>query len=436
VNRSEPLGSADRWILHVDMDAFFVSVELLRRPELRGRPVVVGGAGSRGVVAAASYEARSYGVRSAMPSAIARRRCPEAVFLPGDHPHYSRVSERLMGLFSEVTPLVEPLSLDEAFLDVSGARRRLGSPERIARMLRARVRETEELSCSIGVAPNKFLAKLATSSAKPRVGRSGPVEGTGIHVVPPGGELDYLHPLPVGALWGVGPTTLEKLTRLGVATVGDLAAAPPDRLAAALGGGTARHLLALAHGHDDRPVEPGRSPKSISHEETFAVDRYELDELRPEVVRQAHAVASRLRAASRRARTVQLKVRYADFTTVTRSTTMGGPTDRGTELVDVSWSMLERLPVDRGVRLLGVGVSGLDDEPAQLELGFDERATSEWDAANHALDEIRDRFGANVIGPARLAGRRPPGPSTPWGPDPTGGGGGGENTGSDESRPV
>lgn len=426
-----------RWILHVDMDAFFVSVELLRRPELRGRPVVVGGSGSRGVVAAASYEARSYGVRSAMPSAIARRRCPDAVFLPGDHPHYSEVSARLMALFAEVTPLVEPLSLDEAFLDVSGARRRLGAPDHIARELRERVRDAEGLSCSIGVATNKFLAKLATNSAKPRASRSGPVEGSGVHVVPAGGELVYLHPLPVGALWGVGPTTLEKLTRLGVVTVGDLASVSSDQLAAALGAGAAHHLLALCQGRDDRPVEPERAPKSISHEETFPVDRHDLDELRPEVVRQAHAVASRLRAASLRGRTVQLKVRYGDFTTVTRSTTMRGPTDRGTEVVEVAWSMLERLPVGRGVRLLGVGVSGLDDDPAQLELGFEGQGGSvQWDAANHALDEIRDRFGTSVIGPARLAGRQQRSPSAPWGPDPTGPAVGGENTGSDESHQV
>jgi DNA polymerase IV len=426
-----------RWILHVDMDAFFVSVELLRRPELRGRPVLVGGAGSRGVVAAASYEARSYGVHSAMPSAIARRRCPDAVFLPGDHPHYSRVSSRLMALFAEVTPLVEPLSLDEAFLDVTGAGRRLGAPDHIARTLRSRVREAEGLSCSIGVATNKFLAKLATNSAKPRASRTGPVEGTGVHLVPPGGELAYLHPLPVGALWGVGPTTLEKLTRLGVVSVGDLAATPPERLAAALGRGAAQHLLALSRGQDDRPVEPERAPKSISHEETFATDRHALDELRPEVVRQAHAVASRLRAASLRGRTVQLKVRYGDFTTVTRSTTLSSSTDRGTEVVEVAWAMLEQLPVGRGVRLLGVGVSGLVDEPAQLELGFDEHGgAGQWDAANHALDEIRDRFGSSSIGPARLAGRRGPGPSAPWGPDPTGPAGPGEIHGSDESHHV
>lgn len=431
-------GGRQRWILHVDMDAFFVSVELLRRPELRGRPVVVGGSGRRGVVAAASYEARSYGVHSAMPSAVARRRCPDAVFLSGDHPHYSDVSARLMALFRDVTPLVEPLSLDEAFLDVTGARRRLGPAEGIAHEIRAAVRDAEGLSCSIGVAPNKFLAKLATSSAKPRAGRSGPIEGSGVHVVAAGHELEFLHPLPVRALWGVGPSTHEKLLRLGIVTVGDLAAVPVSTLASAIGDRAAEHLHALSIGRDDRPVEPERDPKSISQETTFAVDRHDLDELREDLVAQAHAVAGRLRSASLRARTVQLKVRYADFSTVTRSATLPDPTDRGTELVDVAWLLLARLPIERGVRLLGVGASGLDAESGgQLELGFDADPVSEqWDAANHAMDEIRDRFGAAVIGPARLVGRPGRSPASPWGPEAPERSPASENHTSDESPEV
>ncbi len=293
-------GSAPRTILHVDMDAFFVSVELLRRPELRGRPVVVGGAGARGVVAAASYEARAHGVHSAMPSARARRLCPDAVFLPGDHPHYAEVSARLRACFEEVTPIVEPLSLDEAFLDISGTRRRLGGPFDVGRLLRELVRERESLTCSIGVAPNKFLAKLATGAAKPRASQRGPVEGSGVHVVEPGGELAFLHPLDVSELWGVGPATLAKLRRLGVATVGDLAALPLEAVTASLGVGVGGHLHALAHGRDDRPVVTQQRARSVSHEQTFGTDRYSAEELRPELVRLADAVAgapARRRAA-------------------------------------------------------------------------------------------------------------------------------------------
>ena len=406
-----------RTILHVDMDAFFASVELLRRPELRGQPVVVGGAGARGVVAAASYEARSYGVHSAMPSLRARRLCPDAVFLAGDHPHYSRVSGRLMELFRSVTPLVEPLSLDEAFLDISGTRRLLGPPEQVAAWLRARVLEEEQLSCSVGVASNKFLAKLATNGAKPRASRTGPIEGSGVFVVEPGRELDFLHPLPVGDLWGVGPATLAKLERLGIGTVGDLAATPFPALATSLGKGAATHLHELAHGRDDRPVVADQAPKSISHEETFATDLISLEQLRPEVVRMSDAVAARLRQHGYRGRTVQVKLRYRDFTTITRSTTLPVATDRGTELLGTAWTMLERLPVDRGVRLVGVGVSNLDSGAAAEQLTFDDPAEGDWDAANQAVDAIRDRFGAQLIRPARLAGRPQRSGAAPWGPD-------------------
>lgn len=409
-----------RCIMHVDMDAFYVSVELLRRPELRGRPVVVGGAGARGVVAAASYEARSYGVHSAMPALRARRLCPDAVFLAGDHPHYAEVSGRLMAIFASFTPLVEPLSLDEAFLDMTGTRRRLGPARQVAAALRAAVREQEGLSCSVGVATNKFLAKLATNQAKPRASRTGPVERSGVHVVAPGTELAFLHPLPVGALWGVGPATLAKLERLGIATVGDLAEAPEAALEASLGRGAAHHLLVLAHGRDDRAVVPDQDPKSISHEETFASDLHSGDQLRPELVRMSDAVAARLRRHGFRGRTVQLKVRYGDFSTITRSTTLPVATDRGTEVLDVAWRMLELLPVERGVRLVGVGVSNLGREPEQQQLVLDDAAgddAASWDAANAAVDAIRGRFGDGLIRPARLAGRGDRSRSAQWGPE-------------------
>ncbi len=417
---------AERTVLHVDMDAFFVSVELLRRPELRGRPVVVGGSGARGVVAAASYEARAYGVHSAMASVRARRLCPDAVFLPGDHALYGEVSARVMALFREVTPLVEPLSLDEAFLDVSGSARRLGPAPGVAAALRARVREREGLTCSVGVAPSKFLAKLASEAAKPRATPTGPVEGSGVVVVEPGDELAFLHPLPIGALWGVGPVTRSKLERLGVRTVGELAALPQEAVVSALGQGAGHHLYELAHARDDRPVVPDQAARSISHEETFGHDLHELAELRGELVRLADGVASRLRAAGVRGRTVQLKVRYADFTTVTRSRTLPAPTDRATDLVAVGGELLGALPVAaRGVRLLGIGAANLTDETPARQLSLDglggsdggpSAADDEWDAVNEVVDAVRARFGRGSLRPARLARRDDAPGGAPWGP--------------------
>ncbi len=420
-----------RQILHVDMDAFYASVELLRRPELRGLPVVVGGPGQRGVVAAASYEARSYGIHSAMPSVRARRMCPDAVFLAGDHAHYRTVSARLMEIFRSLTPLVEPLSLDEAFLDVSGTQRLLGPAPEVAAWLRSRVRDEEGLSCSIGVATNKFLAKLATNRAKPRASRRGPIEGPGVHVVPPGEELSFLHPLPVSALWGVGPATLAKLERFGVVTVGDLAQLPLDTLSRALGQGAGAPLHALAWGRDSRPVVADQEPKSISHEETFAVDLVSMDALRSEVLRLSEAVASRLRHHGYRGRTIQLKVRYRDFSTVTRSRTLDHATDRGTDVMDAAWSMLVRLPVERGVRLVGVGVANLGKEAPEQQSLFDAGDGGSWDAANEAVDAIRSRFGSALIKPARLVGSdRRPGDQQ-WGPsDPTAT----EGAGTDDGR--
>jgi DNA polymerase-4 len=410
----------DRTILHVDMDAFFVSVELLRRPELRGRPVVVGGTGNRGVVAAASYEARAFGVFSAMPSAQARRLCPQAVFLPGDHAHYSEVSGRVMAIFRSYTPLVEPLSLDEAFLDVTGAERLLGEGATIARAVRARVHDEEGLTCSVGVAPTKMVAKLASEAAKPRATPTGPVEGEGVHVVAPGTERDFLRPLPARALWGVGPATLAKLERLGVRTVGDIADLPPGSLVGALGTANGRHLGALAQGIDPRPVEPDLRLKSISHEETFPADHHDRDVLGREVVRMADAVAWRLRADGRAARTVVLKVRFGDFRTITRSTTFAAPVDEGPEIARAGLALLAAIDPAPGVRLLGVAAAGLV-EGSGRQLSFDDLAGPAWHEASGAVDAIRERFGDRAIGPASAVGdhglrvkRRG---AAQWGPD-------------------
>ncbi len=397
-------GGASRTILHVDMDAFFVSVELLRRPELRGRPVIVGGTGARGVVAAASYEARHYGIHSAMPSTRARRLCPHATFLPGDHHHYGEVSGRVMEIFRSFTPLVEPISLDEAFLDVTGARRLHGDGPTIGAAIRRRVLDEEGLTCSVGVAPNKFLAKLASEAAKPKASRTGPVPGAGITVVEPGDELAFLHPLPVQALWGVGPKTLAKLRSRGITTVRELAELPADDAAALLGDANGRHLHRLAHAIDDRPVVPDQQPKSIGHEETFATDHHAIDTLEREAVRMADAVAARLRRHTMAGRTVTVKVRFHDFRTITRAVTVPTAVDTGPAIARAAKDLLAQIDPSSGVRLLGVSVSNLVDGGAR-QLRLDDVEADAWDGASRAVDDIRERFGDEAIVPAALRGR-------------------------------
>jgi DNA polymerase-4 len=412
------VGSAGRTILHVDMDAFFVSVELRRRPELRGLPVVVGGTGPRGVVAAASYEARRYDVHSALPSAVARRRCPHAIFLPGDHALYSEVSEQVREIFDRYTPLVEPLALDEAFLDVTGATRLFGEGVTIAERIRVDVASELDLTCSVGVAPNKFLAKMASVEAKPRARREGITPGRGVVAVEPGHELEFLHPLPVSRLWGVGPVTFDKLDRLGVRTVAELAALGEQVVVNALGRAQGTHLLALANAHDERPVEVAREAKSIGHEETYPADLTERRQLARELVRLADAVASRLRSAGVAGRTVTLKVRFAGFRTVTRSVTPGSPLDTGPEIVAALEPLLHALDIDDGVRLLGVSASNLTQPTQQLSLLDD---IDNPHRAATAIDEIRERFGSGAIGPASAVGPEGLRPvrkgSQQWGPD-------------------
>lgn len=387
------------------MDAFYVSVELRRRPDLRGQPVVVGGTGNRGVVAAASYEARRYGVHSALPSAVARRRCPHAVFLPGDHELYADVSRQVHEIFGRYTPLIEPLALDEAFLDVSGATRLFGEGVEIARRIRGDVSDELALTCSVGVAPNKFLAKLASVEAKPRALPDRIEPGPGVVEVRPGDELAFLHPLPVQRLWGVGPKTLEKLDRLGIRTIGDLAALDERIVVGALGPASGAHLLALSHARDDRPVEVERDPKSIGHEETYPHDLHDHDDLERELVRLSDAVAGRLRKHGLPARTLTLKVRFAGFRTVTRSITLGGGVDTAPELVEALRPLLRALDVSPGVRLLGVSASNFGERCQQLGL-FDEATVADPTRSAAAVDRIRQRFGTTSIGPASSLGGR------------------------------
>ncbi len=417
-----------RTILHVDMDAFYASVEQHRRPELQGKPVVVGGTGARGVVAAASYEARAYGVRSAMPSLRAQRLCPHAVFVAGDHALYGEVSGRIMEIFRSITPLVEPLSLDEAFLDVTGAGRLHGDGPTIAALVRAAVLETEGLHCSVGVAPNKFLAKLATEQGKPRASIQGPIPGAGVTVVRPGDERAFLRPLPASALWGVGPKTLEKLTRIGVGTIADIEQLPVQVLVRTLGDASGHHLHRLSHAVDDRPVVADGRPKSIGHEETFPVDITDVDELHIHLVRMADAVAQRVRRHHLPGRTVTIKVRFGDFSTITRSSTVPRPIDSGPSITRAATDLLSHVDVGTGIRLFGVTLSNLvdgtvDTVPTQLTLGdmggSDEVAESgdrtsasarpsaagrEWSAVTEVIDAVRARFGSDAVVPAALVG--------------------------------
>jgi DNA polymerase-4 len=385
-------------ILHVDMDAFFASVEVRHRPELRGRAVVVGGVGARGVVSSASYEARRYGVRSAMPTMRARALCPHAVFLPPDFSRYSAASRAVMQIFRDVTPLVEPLSLDEAFLDVAGARRLFGPPAAIARQIRERVAAEQELTCSVGVASSKFVAKLGSTRAKP----------DGLLVVPAAQVLDFLHPLPVAALWGVGERAEQNLLRLGLRTVGDLAQAPLGMVRTAVGAAAAGHLHELAWGRDPRRVSPEHAEKSVGAEVTFDVDVNDPTEIRRTLLALAEKVGGRLRAGGLVGRTVSLKVRMADFRTVSRSRTLDVPTDVAREMFDTAWSLYTALAPGERIRLVGVRAEGLtsaDETPRQLALGAPERG---WREAEVAADAAAARFGRSVIGPASLLGGRDP----------------------------
>jgi DNA polymerase IV len=325
------------------------------------------------------------------------------VFLPGDHALYGEVSSEVHAIFERYTPLVEPLALDEAFLDVSGATRLFGDGTLIAARIRTDVRDELELGCSVGVAPNKFLAKLASVAAKPRATPARVIHGRGVVEVEPGRELEFLHPLPVARLWGVGPVTFARLERLGIRTVGDLAEMDERTLSGVLGAGQAAHLHALAWGRDERPVETDRDAKSIGHEETYPRDLVDLAELERELVRLADAVAARLRRQGVAARTANLKVRFAGFRTITRSVTVPDPLETGPGLVGVLRPVLSAIDVSGGVRLLGVSASNLVAPAQQLNLLADTEAPLR---AAGAIDQIRERFGPAAIGPASAVGPR------------------------------
>lgn len=384
------------------MDAFYASVEVREQPHLAGKPVIVGGLSPRSVVLSATYEARRFGVHSAMPMGQARRLCPTAIVVPPQRELYAEASQAAMDVFESVTPIVEPLSLDEAFLDVSGAQRLLGSPRQIAQTIRARIVEQLSITCSVGVATTKFVAKLASSHAKP----------DGLIVVPRDGVLAFLHPLPIGALWGVGERAEEALRRLGLQTIGDIADVGEAALVAAVGKAAGVQLFALACGHDDRRVH--REPeRSVGAEETFERDLDDPAAIRREILRLAERTAGRLRASAHVGRTVVLKIRFADFTTITRSRTLGEATDVARIVYETAVSLYDGLDIARArVRLVGVRVEGLataDEAARQLAIdGSDEL----WRAAERAADQAADRFGAGAVRPATLVGARPPTPAS------------------------
>jgi len=380
-------------VLHVDMDAFYASVELIGRPELRGLPVIVSGGGTRGVVLSATYEARRFGVHSAMPMGRARRLCPQGVVIEPDHHRYAEVSRGVMEIFRSITPLVEPLSLDEAFLDVSGAMRRLGSPAAIGGMIRDRVADEQQITCSVGIAVTKFVAKLASARAKP----------DGLLVVPRDQTVAFLHALPVGALWGVGERTEESLSRLGLVTVADLAHTPVDTLRRALGDAVGSQLHELAWGRDPRPVVPEQAEKSIGAEETFQRDVDDPDVVLRELLRLSERVAARLRATEMVGRTVTIKIRFADFTTITRSRTLTEHTDVARTVFATARALYQALGLDRArLRLVGVRVEGLvPAEAGHHQLALDERPQG-WREAERAVDRAGARFGAGAVRPASL----------------------------------
>ncbi len=407
---------ARRSILHLDLDAFYASVEVLDRPELRGKPVIVAGSERRGVVTAASYEARGFGVRAAMPTATARRLCPQGVFLPVRMSRYREVSEKVFAIYRRFTPLVEPLSIDEAFLDVTGCEKLFGSAEEAARKVKAAVREETGLIVSAGVASNKFLAKIASDLGKP----------DGLIAVPPGAERGFLDPLPAGKLWGVGKVTEETLRRRGILTIRELRGLSLEEMARSYGA-HGEHLYRLARGIDDRPVETEQEAKSVGHEETYEHDLRKRGAMRRELLSLADRVSARLRRHGVKGRTITLKVKYHDFAQATRAATLADPTDDGGTIYRCSVVLLEETEAGpRPVRLLGISVSKLSAglaalPPAGMEqLPLFGRPLPERkdpirpadpgkrERLNRTVDRIRGKFGPKGIVPGALPAESPP----------------------------
>ena len=375
------------------MDAFFALVEVRENPSLAGKQVIVGYDGNRGVVLSATYEARKLGVHSAMPMSRALRLAPNAIVVEPDHEKYSEVSENVMAIFESITPLVQPLSVDEAFLDISGAQKLMGTPSQIGEVIRARVSDEQGITCSVGVASTMFVAKLATNFAKP----------DGLHVVPADKVIEFLHPLPIGALWGVGEKTAEQLSRLGLINVSDIANTPVKTLARVVGQAAAEHLYELSWGRDPRTVTPNQAEKSIGAERTFESDIDDPEEILAQILDLSNKVAKRLRAANYFSRTITIKVRFADFTSVTRSKSLPSSTDLATDIYTTSKSLFEAMHLQRArIRLVGVRATGLvPTSESSVQLEFSNR-DSGWREAEEAMDQVSLKFGNSAVKPARL----------------------------------
>lgn len=381
-------------IIHCDMDAFYASVAELDDPSLRGKPVVVG-AGIRGVVLSANYAARKFGIRAAMPVGRAKRMAPNAIFVSPDHHRYSEISAKVMQIFESFTPYVEPLSLDEAFMDVTGAQRLLGTPREIGQAIRKRVQDECGITCSVGIASNKFIAKLASGHCKPN----------GLLEIPDDRVISFLHPLPVSDLWGVGPKTAESLQRLGLHQIKDIANTPLDTLKRALGDATGEHLYELSWGRDYRQVVVDDPDQSIGANETFSYDIDDPELILREYLKLTERASTRLRNRELFAKTISITVRFADFKTITRSKTLPLPISSTHEIYQVVKELYLALKLDRArLRLVGVSLSNFhDDAPEQLMLGQREKG---WREAESAIDKAAARFGEKSVRPARLYRKR------------------------------